>query len=61
MRKFQDTFETRKRSVRLVPELFLFFKIALYEVKASGLWLRSSTFRQPSTRHKNKLYKTFNC
>ena len=24
----------------LVPDLYLFFKNALYEVKASGLWLK---------------------
>ena len=29
---------------RLVPDLFLFFKKALYEVKASGLQLRFNIF-----------------
>ena len=30
---------------RLVPDLFLFFKIALYEVKASGLEFSFNIFR----------------
>ena len=30
---------------RLVPDLFLFFRKALYEVKASGLELSFSIFR----------------
>ena len=30
---------------RLVPDLFLFFKKALYEVKASGLQLSFNIFR----------------
>ena len=34
---------------RLVPDLFLFFKKALYEVKASGLQLSFNHFRQSST------------
>ena len=35
---------------RLVPDLFLFFKKALYEVKANGLQLLvSSTFDSPQT------------
>ena len=29
---------------KLAPDLFLFFKIALYEVKVSGLQLRFNTF-----------------
>ena len=32
---------------RLVPDLFLLFKKALYEVKASGLELISNLFRKP--------------
>ena len=32
---------------RLVPDLFLFFKKALYEVKASGLQLSFNTFDSP--------------
>ena len=35
----------------VVPDLFLFSKKALYEVKASGLQLSLYTFRQPSTWH----------
>ena len=34
---------------RLVPDLFLFFKKALYEVNASGLKLSFNQFRQSST------------
>ena len=34
---------------RLVPDLFLFFKKALYEVKASGLQLSFNHFRKSST------------
>ena len=33
---------------RLVPDLFLFFKKTLYEVKASGLQLNFNIFRLPS-------------
>ena len=36
---------------RLVPDLFLFFKIALYEVKASDLQLNLNIFRLSSTWH----------
>ena len=36
-------------SKRLVPDLFLLFKKASYEVKASGLQLSFNIFRQPST------------
>ena len=36
---------------RLVPDFFLFFKKALFEVKASGLQLSFNIFRQPSTWH----------
>ena len=36
---------------RLVSDLFLFFKKALYEVKANGLQLSFNIFRQPSTWH----------
>ena len=39
---------------RLVPDLFLFFKKALYEVKASGLQLTFKKFRWPSTWHPMK-------
>ena len=35
---------TRNEAGRLVPDLFLFFKIAQYEVKASGLQLSFNTF-----------------
>ena len=34
---------------RLVPDLFFFFRKALYELKASGLQLSSHHFRQSST------------
>ena len=46
---------------RLVPELFLWFKKALYEVKASGLQLSFNIFWYFSTWlafNNNKLYKT---
>ena len=36
-------------SGRLVPDLFLFFKKALYEVKANGLQLSFNMFRKPSS------------
>ena len=36
---------------RLVPDVFLFFKKALYEVKASSLQLNFNIFRQSSTLH----------
>ena len=36
----------------LVPVCFLFFKKALHQVKASGLQLDFTTFRQPSNQHK---------
>ena len=39
---------------RLVPDLFLFFKKALYEVKANDLQLSSNHFRQSSTWQTNK-------
>ena len=40
----------RNEAGRLVPDLFLFFKYALYEVKASDLQLNFNIFRQPSTQ-----------
>ena len=45
---------------RLVPNLFLFFKKALYEVKTSGLLLSFIIFRLSWTLHtiKNKPHKT---
>ena len=45
---------------RLVRDLFLFFKKAQDEVKASGMQFSFNIFRQPSTwtYNKNKLYKT---
>ena len=36
---------------RLIPELFFFFKKALYEVKTSGLQRRLNIFRYSSTWH----------
>ena len=47
---------------RLVPDLFLFFKKALYEVKTSGLYL-NSIFRGsgPLTYNKKRLYETSDC
>ena len=39
-------------SRRVVTDLFLFFKKALYEVKASGFWYTSTW-----TYNKNELYK----
>ena len=36
---------------KLVPDLFLFFKKALYEVKSSGQHFSFNTFRYPSTWH----------
>ena len=49
-----------KKSSRLVPDLFLFFKKALYEIKASGPHLSFNIFGYTLTWHttKNKLYKT---
>ena len=35
----------------LVPDLFLFFKKAIHEVKASGLQLSFNIFRYPSACH----------
>ena len=35
----------QNEEVRLVPDLFLFFKKALYQVKASRLQLGSNIFR----------------
>ena len=40
---FKNHVENEAR--RLVPDLFLFFKKALYEVKASGLQLSFNRFR----------------
>ena len=40
---FKNRAENEER--RLVPGLFLFFKKALYELKASGLQLSYSVFR----------------
>ena len=34
---------------KLVPDLFLFFKKTLYEVRSSGLQLSFNILRQPST------------
>ena len=48
--KYHAENETRK----LVPDLFLFFKKALDEVKANGLELSFIIFRQPSIWHKIK-------
>ena len=46
-------FKTHAKNVaeRLVPDLFLLVKKALYEVKASGLQLSFNTFRKLSTWH----------
>ena len=48
--KYHAENETRK----LVPNLFLFFKKALYEIKASGLELSFIIFRQLSIWQKIK-------
>ena len=39
------TNHTKTKTGRLVPELFLFFKKALYELKASGLQLNFNIFQ----------------
>ena len=41
----------KMKTERLVSDLFLFFKKALNEVKASGLELSFDIFRQPTTCH----------
>ena len=38
-------------AVRLVPDRFLFFKKALYEIKAIGVQLDFTIFRYPSNQH----------
>ena len=45
---------------RLVPDFFLFFKKALYEVKASGLQIQYILTILNLACNKNKLYKTIN-
>ena len=37
--------DTENKAGRLVPDLFLFFKKALYQVNASGLQLSLNQFR----------------
>ena len=37
--------QAENKAGRLVPDLFLFFKYAYYEVKASGLQLSFNVFR----------------
>ena len=51
--------ETRE----LVPDLFLFFKKAIYKAKANGLHLSLTILRYSSTwtYNKNKQYKTLKC
>ena len=61
--KFGQLIECNKRNIfffknhkeceaeKLVPDLFLFFKKALHEVKASGLQLSFNIFRLPFTWH----------
>ena len=44
------------KAERLVPHLFLFFKQALYEVKASGLELHLIAFQL--AHNQNKLYES---
>ena len=48
---------------RLVPELLLFFKKALYKVKSSGQHLSVNIFQQTSTStyNENKLCNISNC
>ena len=50
---------TENKAGKLVPHLFLLFKIYLYEIKVSGLQLSLNIYGQPSTwtYNKNKLYK----
>ena len=43
-RKFFFKNHAQNEAERLVPDLFLFFKKALYEVKASGLQLSFNIF-----------------
>ena len=70
--KFGQVMEYTKRNIifinhaengtgRLVPNLVLFFKKVLYEIKGSGLQLSFNIFWLSSTWHrynKNKLYRT---
>ena len=60
--KFGQLIEHPKRNIffktyaeneaqELVPDRFLFFKKALHQVKASGLQLDFTIFRQPSNQH----------
>ena len=44
-RNIYSTNHAENEPVRLVSDLFLFFKKALYEVKASALLLNSNIFR----------------
>ena len=64
--KFGQSIDYNKRNIflqsyaeneagRLVPDLFLFFKKAQYEVKASGLQLSFVILRKSSTCHTIKI------
>ena len=44
-KKYFAAYHTENKTERLVPDFFLFFKKALYEVKASGLQLSFDIFR----------------
>ena len=48
---------------KLVPDLFLFFRKTLYDVKENGLHLSFNIFKQfvSWTNHKSKLYKYSDC
>ena len=52
----------QNKEARLVPDLVLLFKKALYRVKASDQHLHFKIFLQTSTstQNKNKLYKIAN-
>ena len=54
---------TENETGRLVPDLFLFFKKALFSLKGSDLHLSFNEFLQllTWTYNKNKLYKIFDC
>ena len=52
----------KNEAKRVLPDLFLFFKKALYELSVSGLQLSFIILQQSSSWYiiKNKLYKTLN-
>ena len=46
----REKFSFKNHAERLVPDYFLFFKKALYEVKATDLQLSFNIFAQPSKK-----------